>query len=189
MNKKKLPEKMRINVLKRDDYRCLWCGRGRVDGVNLDVDHIIAEAWGGMTTEDNLGTLCSHCNRAKGSDYFGSYLLSTLFKVENIESWFINKDLGTNFNPETNQHHDGVFHIWKISFFDKRNGFIEHTIKHYYLIPNQWLCATGAETEIKIAEREKEALLSFKDKLIDFLFENRGYLEVIDGKLVFREIL
>jgi hypothetical protein len=37
-----------------------------------EVDHIISEKHGGLTTEDNLCLSCYDCNRFKGSD-IGSY--------------------------------------------------------------------------------------------------------------------
>ena len=33
----------------------------------LEIDHKIPLAKGGMTTEDNLQTLCWKCNRSKGA--------------------------------------------------------------------------------------------------------------------------
>jgi len=175
---------MRINVLKRDDYRCLWCGRGRVDGVNLDVDHIIAEAWGGMTTEDNLGTLCSHCNRAKGADYFGSYLLKTIFKVKNLESWFEDKFVGHNMLKR-----DGDSYTFKIMFYKNQNGvFLPQIIEEEYFINGMLLVTQdNPDKDIRIAEIKKEALLKFKDRIKNYLFENKGFLEESEGKLIFRD--
>jgi hypothetical protein len=40
------------------------------------VDHIISEKHGGLTTADNLAYACTFCNRCKGSDV-GSIVLRT----------------------------------------------------------------------------------------------------------------
>ena len=36
-----LPPKLRVQILKRDNNKCVWCGRGIEDGVTLHVDHIV----------------------------------------------------------------------------------------------------------------------------------------------------
>ena len=183
MTKKKIPEKIRISVLNRDPLKCLWCGRSSADGITLDADHVLAEHWGGEATYENLGTLCSHCNRAKGADYFGSYLLTTIFKVKNLESWFEDKFVGHNMGR------DGDSHKFKIIFYQKQNGaFVLQTIEQEYFISGPLLITQGQpDTDIRIAEKKREALLQFKDKITDFLFENNGFFEEFDGKLIFRE--
>jgi len=55
----------RFNILKRDGYCCRICGRGKDDGVKLEVDHKVARANGGSNRDDNLWTLCFECNRGK----------------------------------------------------------------------------------------------------------------------------
>lgn len=67
--RKKMSPKLRYEVLKRDGFRCVLCGRGREDGVKLEVDHIIPVSKGGRTTMSNLRTLCMECNRGKGAHY------------------------------------------------------------------------------------------------------------------------
>lgn len=37
----KVTRAMRYDVLRRDDFHCVRCGRGRKDGVKLHVDHIV----------------------------------------------------------------------------------------------------------------------------------------------------
>lgn len=60
---------MRYDVLRRDNFRCVRCGRGREDGVKLHVDHIVPVSRGGKSTMSNLQTLCEDCNLGKGSRY------------------------------------------------------------------------------------------------------------------------
>ncbi len=54
----------RRNVLKRDGYKCVYCGRGDLP---LTVDHIIPKAKGGMDTWENLVCACTKCNNKKGN--------------------------------------------------------------------------------------------------------------------------
>lgn len=65
-----VPLKMRLSVLKRDDYKCVLCGRSPAThaGVALHLDHIVPYANGGETVKDNLRTLCEECNWGKGND-------------------------------------------------------------------------------------------------------------------------
>lgn len=53
----------RKNILRRDNHRCQYCGRGDVP---LTVDHIIPKARGGEDTWENLVTACVSCNNKKG---------------------------------------------------------------------------------------------------------------------------
>lgn len=53
--------KLRWEILKRDDFKCVICGTND----RLEIDHIIAVSQGGKTTTSNLQTLCFPCNRGK----------------------------------------------------------------------------------------------------------------------------
>ncbi|MCS7208126.1 MAG: HNH endonuclease [Fimbriimonadales bacterium] len=52
-------------ILERDGYRCVICGRGRADGVELHVDHIKPRHLGGRSEIENGQTLCARCNIRK----------------------------------------------------------------------------------------------------------------------------
>src|SRR3989338_5406437 len=52
-------------ILKRDGYKCVICGRGKKDGVDLHVDHIKPKDFGGEATIENGQTLCSQHNFIK----------------------------------------------------------------------------------------------------------------------------
>jgi len=53
----------RKNILRRDSYKCGYCGRG---DLRLTIDHIIPKARGGMDSWDNLISACTVCNNKKG---------------------------------------------------------------------------------------------------------------------------
>jgi len=40
----------KVAILKRDNYRCVICGKGREDGVELQIDHIKPKDLGGKAT-------------------------------------------------------------------------------------------------------------------------------------------
>lgn len=52
-------------ILKRDGYKCVICGRGTQEGVELHVDHIKPKYLGGKSTIENGQTLCAQHNFIK----------------------------------------------------------------------------------------------------------------------------
>jgi len=63
---------LRVQVLARDGYRCLMCGRTK-DEVALHVDHVRPLDAGGTDELSNLATLCTDCNLGKGAYLFSDY--------------------------------------------------------------------------------------------------------------------
>lgn len=61
-----IPQSVRFNVLRRDNFTCRYCGRSSPD-VTLHLDHVKPHSAGGGDTEDNLITSCNDCNFGKGS--------------------------------------------------------------------------------------------------------------------------
>lgn len=64
-----MTSKLRQHIKERDGFTCKNCGISIHQEPNLllEIDHIIPVSKGGLTTEDNLQTLCWRCNRKKGS--------------------------------------------------------------------------------------------------------------------------
>jgi 5-methylcytosine-specific restriction endonuclease McrA len=61
-----IPASIRVSVLHRDGYKCVFCGRSAKQ-VQLEVDHIVPFSKGGSNDLSNLQTLCFDCNRGKGA--------------------------------------------------------------------------------------------------------------------------
>ncbi len=61
--------KLRERIKERDNYTCCNCqnSTSKEENLLLEIDHIVPIAKGGMTSEDNLQTLCWKCNRSKGA--------------------------------------------------------------------------------------------------------------------------
>lgn len=73
MSQTYIPTAMRLLVERRAEYRCEYCLLPT--GISLfphEVDHVVAEKHGGVTTPDNLAFTCWRCNRRKGTD-LGSF--------------------------------------------------------------------------------------------------------------------
>jgi hypothetical protein len=64
-----MTQALRKFIKERDDYTCQEFGISSYSERNLllEIDHIIPLAKGGITSEDNLQTLCWKCNRSKGA--------------------------------------------------------------------------------------------------------------------------
>lgn len=60
---------LREKIKQRDNYTCCKCGNSvhKEPNLLLEIDHIIPLSKNGVTTEDNLQTLCWKCNRTKSA--------------------------------------------------------------------------------------------------------------------------
>jgi len=77
------PPEVKEAIFKRDGYRCVICGRGREDGVEIHADHKIPLDKGGTNTVENGQTLCSEHNFLKktySQTEFGKRFLIRLYK-------------------------------------------------------------------------------------------------------------
>lgn len=64
-----MTSRLREKIKERDGHTCKSCGVSVYDEKNLllEIDHIIPLSKGGITSEENLQTLCWKCNRSKGA--------------------------------------------------------------------------------------------------------------------------
>lgn len=67
--KRQISLRMRYEILKRDNFTCVLCGRSPATcpGLKLHVDHVIPHSKDGPTELDNLRTLCEECNIGRGN--------------------------------------------------------------------------------------------------------------------------
>ena len=87
-------------ILARDNYRCVVCGQGREDGVELTVDHKKAKDLGGDNSFENGQTLCTKHNLLKhnysrteaGKRYF-IQLFEDAVKVKDFEMVIFCQDI------------------------------------------------------------------------------------------------
>lgn len=65
--KREIPLKLRLKVLQRDNFCCVFCGKSPAThrGTVLHIDHIKPYSKGGKSSLDNLQTLCYECNLGK----------------------------------------------------------------------------------------------------------------------------
>ena len=67
-NNRTIPLGIRLKVLDRDNFRCVFCGKSPATdlGTRLHIDHIVPFSKGGKSILENLQTLCEECNLGKG---------------------------------------------------------------------------------------------------------------------------
>lgn len=63
-NRPRIPEKIRIEVWRRDGGKCARCGSRE----KLEYDHIVPISKGGSNTARNIELLCEKCNRSKSNN-------------------------------------------------------------------------------------------------------------------------
>lgn len=66
---RRIPQKVRCEVLKRDGNKCIECGKNDHYGIELTMDHVIPFSRGGESTSGNLVTLCKSCNQRHGNNH------------------------------------------------------------------------------------------------------------------------
>lgn len=59
------PPEAKEKIFRNDDYKCVVCGRGRLDGIEICADHRLPKDKGGTNTIDNGQTLCMEHNLMK----------------------------------------------------------------------------------------------------------------------------
>src|ERR1700730_14142645 len=64
MKRKSISRRKRFEILERDGFRCLYCGRKAPD-VKLHIDHFLPFSKGGTDESTNLFAACVDCNLGK----------------------------------------------------------------------------------------------------------------------------
>lgn len=59
-----IPFKIKVRVVRRDNYTCQHCGKHLLDN-EVEFDHIIPLSKGGSSEEHNIRLMCFKCNRDK----------------------------------------------------------------------------------------------------------------------------
>lgn len=64
----RIPDTVRFDVLRRDEFACRYCGFMPDEGAELTVDHVVpVDEGGALTAMSNLVTACQRCNNGKAT--------------------------------------------------------------------------------------------------------------------------
>ncbi len=149
-----LNPRMRAEILRRDNYRCVHCGKNvKDDEIKLEVDHIIPVEWGGKTEPKNLQSLCRKCNQGKKS-YFSDFNdnddVKEIIKAESgtkrlllIGTKLINRPLEVNFIVTLAGIRDWTRTIRSL----RQSGRIDY----------KWDSENKTYTFLKVAKKEKDS--------------------------------
>jgi len=74
-----ISKRVRFEVLRRDGFRCRYCGTSATDGAGLVVDHVIPTALGGTDEPSNLVAACSDCNAGKAATAPSAEMVDDVF--------------------------------------------------------------------------------------------------------------
>ena len=92
---------MKKKILKRDNFRCSWCGCPETKDNPLHIDHLIAEDKGGKGVYENGAVFCTKCNITKsnlditsfGRKAFEKYLHISKKEKDDVTSNFLEEIL------------------------------------------------------------------------------------------------
>ena len=81
--KKAIPLGLRYDVLHRDGYKCVICGKNvKDDNIRLHIGYIVSKTEGGKENIDNLRTLCENCDLNKINKQERQYVKNTSEKYQ-----------------------------------------------------------------------------------------------------------
>lgn len=60
-------KRTRFEVLRRDGFKCRYCGLAGPEGAGLTIDHVVPVSLGGNDDPSNLVAACKDCNAGKAS--------------------------------------------------------------------------------------------------------------------------
>lgn len=72
MSKRRIPNRLRARIASEAKHRCGYCLTSEVIvGMPFEIEHLIPEALGGATEEENLWLACRQCNLHKSDRVAG----------------------------------------------------------------------------------------------------------------------
>jgi len=73
---------VREYVKVRDKRTCQYCGKSRLSGNQLNLDHVVPHTHGGGVSPENLVVACKQCNHRKGKKSLTDYVEQRLKALE-----------------------------------------------------------------------------------------------------------
>lgn len=86
-------------IFERDCYKCVICGKGKADGMEIQADHILPKDKGGRATLENGQTLCSKHNFLKKNFSQTEFAKRVFIKLYEVSVSLKNQEM-INFSKE-----------------------------------------------------------------------------------------
>jgi len=87
---------VKSQALDRDGYKCVICGLGKKEGIELQIDHILPRSKGGDALLENAQTLCAAHNFSKKNLSQLEHGKKMFLKLKDKASRLADSDEGTN---------------------------------------------------------------------------------------------
>ncbi len=148
MNRRPLNKHLRVQVLARDAYRCLMCGRTSAD-VKLEVDHVVPVDAGGTDELHNLAALCRDCNAGKSAYRFRDYRQVTVVPPD------VEDQLVFFHDPKTG--HFERYHLYLYFKNGVHRGQSEESFHREWIITGSEFAASSDRSALEQRRRKEEA--------------------------------
>lgn len=86
-------------IFQRDKYKCVVCGKGTAEGMEIHADHVLPKDKGGRATFENGQTLCSKHNFLKKNFSQTEFAKKVFVRLHNVSKSMSNKEM-TDFSSE-----------------------------------------------------------------------------------------
>lgn len=167
-----LSPKKRFEVLKRDNFRCQYCGKTGKD-VTLEVDHINPKSKWGTDDMENLITCCRECNMGKWNEEINSWDSTYKIKLNDFE-WKLIKQFFQKWNDATHKTLDPRNVSFIATFIKRAVGYeIEEEIRP--MVADTYPKETLEFREEKVAEfyEWKEVFDEIEPTMEKYIWSNR----------------
>lgn len=173
-----ITKKLRYSILKRDGFKCHYCG-AKAGDTKLEVDHIVPQSKGGTDEPSNLITICRDCNRGKSNretEDVKQAVGSSAQEAEVLRMYFSGSEGKTHFECITSV---GVPHTL-VSFYPlfKHKAFDSIKKRKKENPELNFMVDSGAFTLInEDKDRSDEWYDSYIKAYAEWLEENKDYIQ------------
>lgn len=135
--------RLRFEVLRRDDYACHYCHR---KDIPLTVDHVVPQALGGKDEAENLVACCMDCNSGKSSINPDEPLVAQVSEEANKFQKLLRIAIGDKAVAieDEREYCDHVRDIWE--------SVTEIDDEYCFPMPNTWKSAARYWAEIDVPD-------------------------------------
>jgi len=79
---------IKLKIIRKYDFKCIYCGFGGSRSNHLTVDHVFPKHSGSTNDQDNLACCCKNCNTKKGAmlltDFIKKYKIKVSWDIANF---------------------------------------------------------------------------------------------------------